>query len=175
MWKESHFRREDEEFRPHRPRVGKKSLPVVTLDEPQDEIIEIQQLAGGSRATRKDEPEVLVCGPSQPRDGITFLSSVKTVNLHQPAPLSPVKAEGSDTEEIEGGSLGSPSYSPPRIPDEAEFGDPYTVKNDLWKTNGHPNQAGSISWHSRMPISILGWMKILPRTDSYPAQAGFFL
>ena len=51
----------------------------------------------------------------------------------------------------------------------------HTVKNYLWKTNGHPNQAGSISWHSRMPISILGWMKILPRTDSNPAQAGFFL
>ena len=122
--KEAHFRREDEQFHPHRPRVGKKTLPVVNLDEPQDEIVEIQQLTGGNRAIRKDEPDVLECGPVQHGDGITLLSAGRIVNRHQPAQLSPVKAEESDVE-IEGGSPGSPSYSPPRIQDEPEFGAPY--------------------------------------------------
>ena len=49
----------------------------------------------------------------------------------------------------------------------------YTVKNDFWKTNDHPNPAGFVSRHSGMRISLLGWIKIHPWPDSYPALAGF--
>ena len=124
MWKESRFRREKSPFYPRRPRVGKKTVPIVTLDnEPQDDP-EVQKLAGSSQDAHVDELEVLVCRPRQPGDDITFLSSQRTAGGHQPAPLSPVKAEESEIEEVEGGILGSPPYAPPDILDDPEYGQP---------------------------------------------------
>ena len=51
---------------------------------------------------------------------------------------------------------------------------PYTFKNYFRETNEHPRPAGSISRHSGMQISVLGWIKIHPWLDSNPVLAGFF-
>ena len=105
--------------KPRRPRVGKKTVPVVTIDnEPQDEQ-EVQELIERAELNdKKDELVVLARPPCQPDDDVTLLSAQRTVKHHQPAQLSTVKADESEPEEVEGGDPGSPLYAPPEILDD---------------------------------------------------------
>ena len=54
------------------------------------------------------------------------MSTQRVVKNHQPAQLSPVKADVSESEEDEGGkaNLGSPLYVPPDVLDDPEYGQP---------------------------------------------------
>ena len=50
----------------------------------------------------------------------------------------------------------------------------YTVKNYFWKTNDHPNLAGSIFGPGTIQISLLDWIKIHPWPDYYPSLADIY-
>lgn len=186
VWKGPHFRREKSPFHPRRPRVGKKTVPIVTLDnEPQDDP-EVQKLAGSSQDAHADELEVLVCRPRQPGDDITFLSSQRTVGGHQPARLSPIKTEENEFEQVEGGILGSPSYAPPHILDDPEYGQP---SDPLERCYSPPHQAvaksptvaGEPSGHptdqivKAQPVSNCNSLTSQEGVDSEPQEIGIQL
>ena len=124
--RESQFRREESPFQPRRPTVGKKTIPIVHLDNAQDDQ-EVQELVGGGQVAHEtDELVALDRRPRQPGDGIILMSTQRVVKNHQPAQLRPVKADVNESEEDEGGkaNLGSPLFVPPDVLDDPEYGQP---------------------------------------------------
>ena len=111
-------------FHLQHPSVGMKTVPVVDIDDNQDD--DVQELAGGRPAAPGMDEPVAVSRPREPGDGIILISGKRVTKRHQPAHIGPVKPDVIECtdEEEEKASLGSPSYIAPDVVDDPEYGQP---------------------------------------------------